>query len=138
MKLQRLSPQEWEGLAEQAHLAVFGEVRPASMNRIDFALVTERDSVPLQYMTCREADEETVYINYGGSFPSAKGTPLSYQCFELEMAYLQEKYKRATMLIENTNQPMLKFAMKQGLVITGIRNFKGSILLEHTIEWSKQ
>ncbi|MNY47228.1 hypothetical protein D3C86_1824810 [compost metagenome] len=108
------------------------------MNRIDFALMTELDGVPLSYMTCREVDEETVYMAYGGSFPSAKNTALSFQSYQAFIEYLSTKYKRATTLIENTNFPMLKFAMKEGLVITGLRNFKGSILLEHSIEWNKE
>lgn len=131
MELKVLSSDEWSVFAEAAHLAVFGEHRPSSMNRIDFALVSEKDGVPMSYTTIREVDSESVYMNYGGSFPSAKGTIYSMKSYIAFIDFLKSKYQNITTLIENTNTPMLKFAMKAGLVVIGVRTFKKSILLEH-------
>lgn len=126
---------QWKQYSEQAHLICFNEHRPADMNRIDFALVADLDGIPQAYMTCREVDAETVYMQYGGAFPSAKGTVKSFRSYEAILGKLSSVYKHGTTLIENTNTPMLRFAMQAGLRVIGVRNFKQSILLEHFIEW---
>jgi hypothetical protein len=135
MDLLLLSPDEWTQYAENAHLICFDEKRPSEMNRIDFALLVVEGNVPLGYMTCREVDNETVYMQYGGAFPSLKGTIKTWNAYCKMMDYLKSRFVRATTLIENTNQVMMKFAMKMGLQIIGIRNFKTQIFLEHFIEW---
>jgi hypothetical protein len=135
MHLEGYTAEEWQTFAENAHLICFNEHRPAEMNRIDFALLVVDGKTPQAYGTFREIDSETVYMQYGGSFPETLNTVKSFQAYCLVLNYLKERYKRATTLIENTNLVMMKFAMKQGLRIIGVRNFKGSILLEHYIEW---
>jgi predicted regulator of Ras-like GTPase activity (Roadblock/LC7/MglB family) len=128
---------EWQQYSEQAHLICFNEHRAADMNRIDFALVADLDGVPQAYMTCREVDSETVYMQYGGAFPSAKGSIKSFRGYEAMLKWLASNYKYGTTLIENTNTAMLRFAMQAGLRIIGVRNFKQSILLEHFAEFEK-
>jgi hypothetical protein len=139
MKLEIFPSDEWKALAQNAHLACFGEIRDPAMNRIDYALMAADDGTPCAYMTCRELDSESVYMQYGGAFPGTKGTIKSLQSYAMFLRFLSEKYKRGTTLIENTNHPMMKFAMKMGLNITGVRYFKENgetkILLEHAIEW---
>jgi len=132
-----LSAAEWEKYSEQAHLICFQEIRPAAINRIDFALVVDDGGLPQAYMTCRETDSETIYMQYGGAFPSAKGTIKSFKAYQLMLDALSGKYKYGTTLIENTNTAMLKFAMQSGLRVIGVRNFCGSILLENFIDWRK-
>lgn len=135
MIVARLSPKEWQKYAEDAHLIVFNEKRPETMNRIDFAMITSIDGVIQTYMTAREMDDESVYMQYGGSFPSAIGTIKSFRSYEMILCELSQRYKRVTTLIENENTSMLKFAMRIGLRIIGIRNFQGKIYLEHLIEF---
>lgn len=130
MILVKATPAEWSNYSEAAHSVVFNEYRPATMDRIDFALIAELDSVPQLYMTCREFDAETVYISAGGAFPVCKGTPKSWQGFQLMLDYLKANYKYATLLTLNDNFPMLKFALSAGFKTIGIRNFKSSVLLE--------
>lgn len=137
MNLMVFPKAEWDKYAEYAHLVCFDEHRPKEMNRYDFALVAEEDGKPLTYMTCREFDSETIYMAYGGSFPSAKGTIKSFRAYELCLEYLSKQYSQGTTLIENDNYPMLKFAMKQGLKVIGVRSFKDSVLLEHLIIWKE-
>lgn len=130
MILVKATPQEWSNYSEAAHLVVFEEYRPADMDRIDFALVAEVETVPYIYMTCREFDKETVYITSGGALPICKGTPKSWEGFKLMLDYLKDRYKYVTLLTLNDNFPMLKFALKAGFRTIGIRNFKGYVLLE--------
>ncbi len=133
MIVARLSPKEWHQYSEDAHLICFNEIRPAKMNRIDFAMTTFEDGVPQTYMTCREVDEETLYMQYGGAFPSVQGTVKSFRGYEMMLCELSHHYKRATTLIENKNRAMLKFAMKVGFEIIGVRTFDGKIYLEHLL-----
>ena len=123
---------EWNTqFAEIAHAVVFDEKRPKEMNRLDFAIICYRDADPLTYVTCREFDSESVYMQYGGAFPSARGTTLSFSCYKKILEELADlNYKRATTLIENENIPMLKFAFKAGFRIIGVRLFEGQIFCE--------
>ena len=137
MIVAKLSSAEWAQYSEQAHLICFNEIRPEKMNRIDFALTTVLDSVPQTYMTCREIDEETIYLQYGGAFPSAKGTTKSFTGYVEMLLELSQSYKRATTLIENKNTAMIRFAMKVGFEIIGIRTFDGKIYLEHLLNFGE-
>lgn len=128
-------PSQWGLVSERLHAETFGEFRPDSLNRIDFALVYWLDDEPLGYMTCREMDSESVYIGYGGILPKNRRNPKSFTGYMELLMYLQERYLRASTLIENNNVEMIRLAMKVGFRITGVRNFKGQIFLEHTIDW---
>jgi RimJ/RimL family protein N-acetyltransferase len=137
MRVVRIPKESWHSLAEKAHLIVFNETKKPEMDRIDYALVVESDAgIPMQYATCREHDSESVYFQYGGSFPGTKGSPKSLRCMEKIMEWAEfAGYKRISFLVENTNEAMLKLALRCGFLITGIRNYKGRVLLEHIKEF---
>jgi hypothetical protein len=137
MKVMRLNPIEWKDFSAQAHVVCFDEVRPPDLDRIDFALIAGDESGPVAYMTCRELDAESVYMQYGGAFPESRGTVKSFKGYTLMIAELAKNYVRASTLIENKNSPMLKFASKVGLIIIGMRTFKNQILLEHAVEFTE-
>jgi hypothetical protein len=133
MFVNKLTAQEWkETLAKQAHEIVFREDWDADLERIDFALVTEDENGSMvQYATLKEMDRDSAYIQYGGAFPSFRNSKKSYDSFSSILDWLLERYINVGFLTENTNLPMLKFGIKKGFVIVGIRNFKGHIMLEH-------
>lgn len=137
MRVIQISKEKWAELAEKAHLIVFNETKKPDMDRIDFTLLVESGSgIPMQYATCRELDKESLYFQYGGSFPGTKGTINSVRCMEKIIEWAEfAGYKRISFLIENTNEAMLKLAIRTGFLITGIRNFKGLILVEHLKEF---
>lgn len=130
--------EEWAVFSEDAHKICFNELKPASFDRIDFALLCVDSGKPCAYVTCRELDPDTVYFQFGGAFPETRGTLSSWKCYEKVTDFARTKYRRITTLIENNNVVMLKFAMKMGYRIIGIRNFGGSILLEHVLEFDKE
>jgi hypothetical protein len=132
----KYDPEQWSLVAEKMHTETFKEFRPSSLNRIDFALVCWGDE-PLGYMTCREMDSESLYIGYGGVLPANRKSTKSFNGYLELLAYIKERYLRASTLIENNNIEMIRLAHKVGFRITGIRNFKSQIFLEHTIEWSE-
>ncbi len=139
MKVVRIEKDAWAELSEKAHLIVFNEVKKPEMERIDFALLVECSAgIPMQYVTCRELDSTSLYFQYGGSFPGTKGSPKSARCMDrlLDWACLAG-YQRVAFLVENTNEAMLKLAMRCGFLIVGLRTFKGLILLEHNKEFQK-
>lgn len=138
MNVTRIEKDAWtEHFAEHAHKIAFGEKQSPQDQRIDYALfvVDEGDS-PCGYITVREWDSETAYWQFGGALPKAKGNIKSWRAYEASVQWTKEKgYKRIATYIENNNRAMLRFAERAGFVITGVRNFKGSILLEHLMEF---
>ena len=124
----------WATFSENAHKIAFGEIKPADMDRIDFALMAVRDTTPLGYITCREFDKDTLYWQFGGAFPGTKATSLSWKVYQSLVEWCRPRYKRITTLIENTNLVMLKMAMKVGFRVCGVRFYNGSILVEHVLE----
>lgn len=135
MTVKQISPKDWAVVSEDAHKIVFGTHKPASRDRIDFALMTvDEQNVPLGYVTCREWDNETLYWQFGGMFPDTRGTPRSFRVYKEMLQWATDRYFRITMLVENTNVPMLKFALKVGFKIIGVRNYSGTVLLEHSLE----
>ena len=133
--VQRIDKYKWASLAKNAHLICFDEIRDPMMDRIDFALINERNDNPLNYCTVRELDSESVYWQYGGAFPNSKGTGESYYSYKRNAAWcFDEGYLRVTTYIENTNLAMLKIALKVGFLVIGTRTFKGHVMLELLLE----
>jgi len=131
----RRRPADWAIVAEDAHKAVFNEILLPEYDRIDYALLVIREEppkegVPVAYMTLREFDKETVYMKHGGTFDPVRGTVFSMPCYVMMLNWLKETHKRITTLVENTNTVYLKMALSVGFKVIGIRNFRGSVLLE--------
>lgn len=135
IKVERFSRAEWREFSENAHFVCFGKHKPAEWDRIDFALLVVDEEKPMGYVTCREIDAETLYWQFGGAFPGTRDTHRSFRGYQAFVDYCKPKYKRISTLIENDNLVMLKMAMKVGYRIIGVRSFKGSILLEHLLEF---
>ncbi len=132
--VERLESDKWIQDSELAHRLSFDAHRSKDLERIDFALVTMKDSKPHGYVTCIEMDSETVYWQIGGAFPNAKGTGAVVPCYIAMVDWCLERYRRITTRIENTNVAMLRLAMKVGFLIVGTWNFKGKIYLELLLE----
>lgn len=129
-------PEKWAELSERAHLIVFNELKKPDMNRIDYALLVESKSgEPMFYAECRELAKDSLFWQYGGAFPGTKGTIVSVRCFEQLIEWAEfAGYTRISFLVENTNEAMLKLAMRMGFLITGIRMHKGGVFLENILE----
>ncbi len=134
MRVIRLTPQQWGQYSILAHEVVFNEMRDPAIERISHALLTLYNDVPAAYATCQELDATTVYWQYGGMFPSVRGTILSFRAYQALLRESLDKYERVCFRVENTNFAMLKFAIKLGFQIVGLRNFKGKVFLEHVLE----
>lgn len=131
MYVEKMSPESWREISETSHVVCFKEVRPADMERISFALVAFEENTPLGYITCRELDSESLYIQYGGAFPTSEKSVLAWRCYEkFHRAIKEMRFKRVTTYIQNINIPMLKLAMKMGYRIIGVRFFNNEIFCE--------
>lgn len=134
--IKKIEAAEWiDTFSELAHRAVFNEHKPKERDRIDFALLAYTADVPIGYMTCREFDNETIYWQFGGSFPPIRSTLTATRVYESFVRWHQEHYKRCVTYIENDNRAMLGMAARVGFKITGIRNYQGAVLLEHLLEF---
>lgn len=136
LTVDRFGKEEWKQFSEKAHLVCFGAHKPAEWDRIDFALMVRSDEAPLGYVTCRETSADSVYWQFGGAFPSSRGTVLSWLSYNEFVNYCRGKYRSITTMIENVNTPMLRMAMKVGFLIIGSRAIGGRIYLEHLLEFS--
>lgn len=134
MKAIKLSPVEWSQYSDQAHLLCFNESNRSKIELIDYALMVVDDSKPVAYTTIRQLDLETCYMQYGGSFPETKGSAVSFRAYECILNELKKDNKFINTYIENTNTTMLRFAMKVGFKIVGIKTIQNKIYLEHNME----
>lgn len=133
MRVEKVSFQEWQILAGDAHKVCFNEIRPPDINTFDFAVVCFDEDKILSYVTIIEMDKETAYMQHGGAFPGTKNTTNSFLTYHKTMTFLKEHYKRITTRIENKNVAMLKFAMKEGLLINGCDCYPGEVFLH--LKW---
>lgn len=129
-------PEEWAKDSENAHRAVFGEIKPASWDRITYTLLAVCNDLPQGYVTVREVDPEAVYWQFGGMFWPKRGTPLTARIYRRLLEEQGKMSKFMTTYIENTNSAMLRLALSEGLQIIGVRNARGSVLVEFFKEWA--
>lgn len=137
MHVIQVEKETWlENFSESAHKIAFNEIFEKQRNRLDYALlVVSEDDVPIGYITVRELDSDSCYWQFGGAMPNIIKTVGSWKAYQACIEWASTRYKRIATHIENTNAVMLKFAAKAGFKIVGVRNFKGSILLEHLMEF---
>lgn len=130
--VKQISRFDWHALAANAHLAVFNENWTPEKERIDFTLLTvDEDNKMIQYATIREMDWESSYIQYGGSFPDYRGSINSVKSFRAILDWLFERYINVSFFTENTNWPMLKFAIREKFSVISTRTFQNHVMLEH-------
>lgn len=129
MRLEVLNSQEWALFSKDMHTDVFNDPHYWSIERIDFAILVIENEIPVGFATVRILDEVSVYLQYGGAL--TKNKFFNFSGYQLVINFLKERYFNITTYIENENTTMLKFAMKAGFRIMGIRTFKNKIYLEH-------
>lgn len=137
MIVHKILPELWKELATDTHRIVFGEEPPPSQAKMDYALVVQdpRKDEYVTYVTVRELDPETAYWGYGGAFPAYKNTLAAYRAYQAVTEFtFKSGIKSIFTLIENTNVSMLKFALKIGYKIIGVRHVNGCTMLEHLLE----
>lgn len=133
MAVIRLDKEAWKReWAEMAHKVVFEKHRPGSVDRIDYALLIVNTELnkPAGFCTVRELDSESVYWQYGGTFPETIGTTWVASVYHALIEWTRDRYKRITTLVSNQNIAYLKLCMKFGFRIIGVRCFKNEIYVE--------
>lgn len=131
MVIKIYSKKEWLEYSSQFHDVVFNNPEFKEIENIDFSLVAFDGDEVLGFATIRVLDKFHAYMQYGGAVKKGYKTLAAYlKMIEL----LKGSFLNITTLIENTNHPMIKLAMKAGFNINGIRIKSGNIYLEHLIE----
>lgn len=137
LRVHKVDQAVWKELGASTHQIVFGENPPETQSRMDFALVVQDLTTDLYvtYVTVRELDSDTVYWGWGGAFPTFRNSSAPWRAYQaMTETTFELGYKSIFTLIENTNAPMLKFALKMGYKIIGIRHVNGCTMLEHLLE----
>jgi hypothetical protein len=124
---------DWRELSKQAHFVTFGEYREG-IDRVDYALLCMWDGATGGYVTVKEMDKDTAYIQHGGVFPDFQKSIYAFGGFVKLLKVLKSDYKRVWTRVVNTNIPMIKLALSQGFVITGCTFVCNKLYLEMNLE----
>lgn len=130
--IDRIEKENWAHMSSSAHLISFGERHLSHEDRIDYALmiVDEESFIPAGYMTIKEMDSKTAYIQHGGALPEHKGTVHVLKRFMQFTKYLTSQYDYVWMRVDTKNFPMLKIAMRTGFEIVGTYFHAPKLFLE--------
>lgn len=127
--------EQWvQKFSEMAHLSSFGEFRPKSVERIDFALVVFRGGDPGGYVTCIEIDRDHLYWQIGGAFELYQKTPYVYAGFMKLLNWSLENYKMVSIKVVNENIRTIHLAMRMGFRIVGTWTKAGRVLVDMICE----
>lgn len=134
MNLHVLSLEQWKVMSANAHALCFTDSQdPESLTCSYVLLVTDVDDTPIAYTTVLEINKSTAYMQHGGGMPHIRGTTSIMIAYQKVLEFLRNKYVRLSTRILNKNIRMLKLAMSQGLLITGMDAFPNEIFL--TLTW---
>lgn len=125
---------EWAKYSKQSHEVVFGEERSPNFDRIDYALLATYKGEVGGFITIKEMDAKTCYIQYGGVFPNFEKSLHVIKGYKAFLDELKKHYDLIWTRVENTNLPMLKMALSQGFLINGCSVVRNKIYLELLME----
>ena len=128
--IEKLSPEQWRKLSKDVHLVAFHEVSDPAEDRIDYALLIVDRQTPAGYMTVKEMDGGTAYLQHGGAFPNHAGTVHAFRQYSVAIKELSAQYDYIWTRIENTNTAMIKMALNVGFVINGTYFHEPKLYLE--------
>ena len=77
----RMTAEQWENYACEAHLLAFSVDRPTSFDRTHFALMYVKNKAPYMFVSCHEMDAETCYIQFGGTFQPERKDPSAFRAY---------------------------------------------------------
>jgi RimJ/RimL family protein N-acetyltransferase len=130
-KVEVVSPELWdEKYGVAAHRAVFGEIKPPSIDRISYALLVVKDENVVGYVTVREHDAECVYWQFGGVFKKYRKSIIAVKAIETALEWQKKHSRRIVTYVENTNLPMLRFYLAYGFLIIGTRTYNGQVMCD--------
>lgn len=130
-KVIQVSPDDWaKGFSENMHKIVFKEIKPASRDRISYALLVAKADAAIGYVTVRELDDENVYWQFGGVLPQYRRSMTAVKCIEMALEWQKRHSRRIRTYVENVNTPMLRFYLSYGFLIIGTHSFQGRVMVD--------
>lgn len=133
IRVERLDKDTWnKGFAHLAHQAVFRESFDSDLKDLSFGLLGINETHTLvAYCTVAEVGENSCFILYGGAFADFRNSITAFNAFREFDNYLSSRYDSLGFLTENKNKPMIKYGIRQGFTIIGMRFSRDKIFLEH-------
>jgi RimJ/RimL family protein N-acetyltransferase len=126
--------EDWALMSEKTHSVIFDEIRPSSVDRVDFAIVAFENNDPVAYMTCYEHDAVTLYLQHGGKMPD-KSPSQAFKAYSMMLSRVIELgYYYLKTKIENKNTAMLRVALKAGWRVCGTTTFKDKLFVECSMD----
>jgi hypothetical protein len=140
LTLKILTPSEWAEIAEVARLKSFGDFRPASFDRIDFAmLLLDDQNRPVGYANGSALTADTWHMKYVAAFHRDVGIHVMGDFDPIVHGHLRALgFRRVLTHISPENLPALRFTMKLGYRICGYANFANEPLVELTLDLLKE
>jgi len=141
MKVTLFSRQEWlEYFGNDAHFSVFKESVGDTLNKsfFDAAAVVFDNTLPVIYTTVKQLSEDSVYLEFGGSFPEYRGSFKVLKAFKL----LIETFKNSGALMvgfatKNDNVAMQKLGLGAGFLPCGFHTTKSGVFIEYTLNFKE-
>lgn len=133
-QVQVLTAEEWKQFSNKSHIVVFGYDRPSELDRVDLARIVIHKGEVGGFITCKEMDAETCYIQHGGVYPNFEKSLHVLRGYMALLNDIKSMYKIVWTRVENTNIPMLKMALSQGFIINGCSKVKNKLYLELILE----
>jgi L-amino acid N-acyltransferase YncA len=131
MKTCWITKDEWKNICEKTHAAVFGTIRKIEVDKTDRCILVFSDiGEPAGYATVQEWSSDLAYLQWGGSFLDFRNTASVYRGYSLVIDAVLSEYRTVFTLIENTNTPMLKMALKAGFLVVGTRFNSNRLMVE--------
>lgn len=133
MRLEKYTKEEWATFSEKAHSVVFGKIKESERDRFDFVLLLVNSvDQPVGYTAFMELDSKSLYLQWAGVFPSYRSKGMALELFQECLKGVRDLYETIVCVIESENIAAIKTALDTGFRITGTRNYKGRVLVEHT------
>jgi len=134
MEARPISFQEWSHVAEDAHMATFGEERPKDFNTFDYCIGAFNNEEMCGYATVIEMDKTWAYMQHGGAFPNISKSSKVIKAYKEILNLLRDNYSIISTKIENENLPMLKLALANGFLINGVDYISNKVIVHLMME----
>lgn len=124
MNLHVLSLDDWKQISANAHKLCFTEEQDPAILTCSYVLfVTDQNDSPQAYCTVLEMNTKAVYMQHGGVMPHLQNSVGAFRAWQLIINFLKRKYELLSIKIKNTNFRMLRIAMAEDMLITGLDSF---------------
>lgn len=139
MRIVQIDRVEWiKNFQNDAYKKVFEDDDTSSMDRSlfdhAFVVVDDKTEMPIIYNTIKQSSTDSVFIEFGGSFPEYRGSMKVKPAFKILLdMYKNGGAKVVHLNTKNTNVAMQKLALSTGFTQFGVHLSAGNLFLEYAL-----